>query len=220
MGKKIVIVGAGPTGLLLAGDLLEAGGRGGVLERRAGGANLTRAFAVHARTMEQLQIRGVAAELAASGTTIDRLVLYGRAAIDLSRLPSRYPSLLITPQSRTEEVLTRRLHRLGGKEFEEQRNEVRQVVGSDGKAGIFIQRLQIDHGLAAVAAFAVDVLVEVQGQRPRPIEQPHIAFLQLVEIALRQVRGQGRERPGDLGRDQRLGDDHVPGLRGQRLKVC
>ena len=32
----------------------------------------------------------------------------GRAAIDLSRLPSRYPSLLITPQYRTEEVLTRR----------------------------------------------------------------------------------------------------------------
>ena len=84
-----------------------------LLECRAGESNLTRAFAVHARTMEQLQIRGVAAELAASGTTIGKLVLYGRAAIDLSRLPSRYPSLLITPQSRTEEVLTRRLHRLG-----------------------------------------------------------------------------------------------------------
>jgi 2-polyprenyl-6-methoxyphenol hydroxylase-like FAD-dependent oxidoreductase len=110
----VVVVGAGPTGLLLAGDLVEAGVRVVLLERRAGESNLARAFAVHARTMEQLQIRGVAAELAATGTTIDKLVLYGRAAIDLSRLPSRYPSLLITPQSRTEEVLTRRLHRLGG----------------------------------------------------------------------------------------------------------
>ena len=64
--------------------------------------------------MEQLQIRGVADELAATGTTIGKLVLYGRAAIDLSRLPTAYPSLLITPQSHTEEVLTRRLHRLGG----------------------------------------------------------------------------------------------------------
>ena len=110
----VVVVGAGPTGLLLAGDLAEAGVRVLLLERRAGQSNLARAFAVHARTMEQLQIRGVADELAATGTTIDALVLYGRAAIDLSRLPSRYPSLLITPQSRTEEVLTRRLHRLGG----------------------------------------------------------------------------------------------------------
>ena len=110
----VVVVGAGPTGLLLAGDLVEAGVRVVLLERRAGQSNLARAFAVHARTMEQLQIRGVAAELAASGTTIGKLVLYGRAAIDLTRLPSRYPSLLITPESRTEEVLTRRLHRLGG----------------------------------------------------------------------------------------------------------
>ena len=110
----VVVVGAGPTGLLLAGDLVEAGVRVVLLERRAGESNLARAFAVHARTMEQLQIRGVADELAATGTTIGKLVLYGRAAIDLSRLPSRYPSLLITPQSRTEEVLTRRLHRLGG----------------------------------------------------------------------------------------------------------
>ena len=91
----VVVVGAGPTGLMLAGDLVEAGVRVVLLERRAGESNLARAFAVHARTMEQLQIRGVAAELAASGTTIGKLVLYGRAAIDLSRLPSRYPSLLI-----------------------------------------------------------------------------------------------------------------------------
>ena len=109
----VVVVGAGPTGLMLAGDLAEAGVRVVLLERRAEESNLARAFAVHARTLEQLQIRGVAAELAATGTTIDELVLYGRAAIDLSHLPSRFPSLLITPQSRTEQVLTRRLDRLG-----------------------------------------------------------------------------------------------------------
>jgi 2-polyprenyl-6-methoxyphenol hydroxylase-like FAD-dependent oxidoreductase len=110
----VLVVGAGPTGLLLAGDLVEAGARTVLLERRARESNLARAFAVHARTMEQLRIRGSADELAATGTTIRELVLYGRAAIDLSRLPGRFPSLLITPQSRTEEVLTRRLHRLGG----------------------------------------------------------------------------------------------------------
>jgi len=63
--------------------------------------------------MEELQIRSVAAELAVTGTTIRELLLYGRAAIDLSRLPSRFPFLLITPQSQTEKVLTHRLTRLG-----------------------------------------------------------------------------------------------------------
>ena len=109
----VVVVGAGPTGLMLAGDLAEAGVRVTVLERRARESNVTRAFAVHARTMEELQIRGVADELAASGTTIQALRLYGRASIDLERLPSAFHSLLITPQFQTERVLTERLDRLG-----------------------------------------------------------------------------------------------------------
>jgi 2-polyprenyl-6-methoxyphenol hydroxylase-like FAD-dependent oxidoreductase len=109
----VVVVGAGPTGLMLAGDLAEAGVRVVLLERRARESNFARAFAVHARTLEELQIRGVADELTAAGTTITGLRLYGRAVIDLTRLPSSFNSLLITPQFRTEEVLTRRLERLG-----------------------------------------------------------------------------------------------------------
>jgi 2-polyprenyl-6-methoxyphenol hydroxylase-like FAD-dependent oxidoreductase len=97
---------------MLAGDLAEAGVRVTVLERRARESNVTRAFAVHARTMEELQIRGVADELAASGTAIQALRLYGRASIDLERLPSAFHSLLITPQFQTERVLTERLDRL------------------------------------------------------------------------------------------------------------
>jgi choline dehydrogenase-like flavoprotein len=42
----VVVVGAGPTGVLLAGDLIEAGVRVVLLERRAGQSNLARAFAV------------------------------------------------------------------------------------------------------------------------------------------------------------------------------
>jgi 2-polyprenyl-6-methoxyphenol hydroxylase-like FAD-dependent oxidoreductase len=105
----VVVVGAGPTGLLLAGDLAEAGVRVTVLERRSHESNVSRAFAVHARTMEELEIRGMADELAASGTTLRELRLFGRAGVDLARLPSRFASLLVTPQFRTEEVLARRV---------------------------------------------------------------------------------------------------------------
>jgi 2-polyprenyl-6-methoxyphenol hydroxylase-like FAD-dependent oxidoreductase len=47
----VVVVGAGPAGLLLAGDLAQAGVSCVVLERRPGRSSLSRAFAVQARTL-------------------------------------------------------------------------------------------------------------------------------------------------------------------------
>jgi 2-polyprenyl-6-methoxyphenol hydroxylase-like FAD-dependent oxidoreductase len=108
MDADVIVVGAGPTGLLLAGDLAEAGVAVTVLERRTEESNLTRAFAVHARTMEQLDIRGLADELASTGPAIRALGLLGRLQIDLSTLPSRFASVLVTPQYHTERVLQQR----------------------------------------------------------------------------------------------------------------
>src|SRR5262249_40108308 len=72
-----------------------------------------RAFAVHARTMEELEIRGLAKELTKTGTPIQALRLFQRVQIDLSRLPSDFRSLLITPQYETERVLRLRAEKLG-----------------------------------------------------------------------------------------------------------
>jgi 2-polyprenyl-6-methoxyphenol hydroxylase-like FAD-dependent oxidoreductase len=102
---EVVVVGAGPTGLLLAGDLARAGVSCAVFERRAERSGLTRAFAVHARTLEQLDARGVADQLIACGTPVPELRFFAGAALDLSRLPSRFPYLLVTPQYQTERVL-------------------------------------------------------------------------------------------------------------------
>jgi 2-polyprenyl-6-methoxyphenol hydroxylase-like FAD-dependent oxidoreductase len=104
----VLIVGAGPTGLLLAGDLASAGVSCAVLEARQGESNLTRAFAVHARTLEQLDARGVADELAQTGPHIGALWLFGKLEVDLTHLPSRFPYLLVTPQYETERVLGER----------------------------------------------------------------------------------------------------------------
>ena len=109
----VIVVGAGPTGLLLAGDLAQAGIAVTVLERRAQESNLTRAFAVHARTLEALDARGLADELVATGQPVPELRLLGRVRIDLSRLPSRFPYLLVTPQYQTERLLTRRVRSAG-----------------------------------------------------------------------------------------------------------
>src|SRR5206468_2013806 len=109
----VLIAGAGPTGLLLAGDLARAGVAVTVLERRSDASNLTRAFAVHARTLEELDARGVAGELIETGQRVAALRAFGKVDVDLSRLPSRFPYLLVTPQYETERVLEHRAKALG-----------------------------------------------------------------------------------------------------------
>jgi 2-polyprenyl-6-methoxyphenol hydroxylase-like FAD-dependent oxidoreductase len=113
METEVLIIGAGPTGLMLAGDIARAGVRCTVLEQRKDRSDTTRAFAVHARTLEELDARGVADDVLKTGTPVSTLQLFGRTHIDLSKLPTKYPFLLVTPQYNTERVLGERARRLG-----------------------------------------------------------------------------------------------------------
>jgi 2-polyprenyl-6-methoxyphenol hydroxylase-like FAD-dependent oxidoreductase len=105
----VIVVGSGPTGLLLAGDLATAGVPVTVLEKRPHEiSNLSRAFVLHARTLEQLDARGLADDVEAAGRTLDSLRLFTRLDLDLATLPSRFNHLLVIPQYEVEKVLERR----------------------------------------------------------------------------------------------------------------
>ncbi|PSL52723.1 2-polyprenyl-6-methoxyphenol hydroxylase-like FAD-dependent oxidoreductase [Saccharothrix carnea] len=108
--SQVVVVGAGPTGLLLAGDLAEAGVAVTVLEKRNGEvSNLSRAFAVHARTMEQLDARGLVEEVDRTGVgRVTDIRLFERVHVDLGKLPSRFPYMLVSPQYNVERALLAR----------------------------------------------------------------------------------------------------------------
>ncbi|GAA5071767.1 FAD-dependent monooxygenase [Streptomyces similanensis] len=111
---SVLVVGAGPTGLLLAGDLAAAGVPVTLVEKRPHRiSNLSRAFALHARSLEQLDARGLADELEAVGRPLERLDLFGRLGIDLAALPSRFAHVLILPQYEVEEALERRAVKAG-----------------------------------------------------------------------------------------------------------
>jgi 2-polyprenyl-6-methoxyphenol hydroxylase-like FAD-dependent oxidoreductase len=113
MEADVIVVGAGPVGLTLAGDLASAGVRTTVLDRRTDESNLTRAFGVHARTLEQLDIRDLADELIATGTPVRFLALFDAIRVDLGASGSRFPYLLVTPQYNVERLLRRRAEAAG-----------------------------------------------------------------------------------------------------------
>ncbi|WP_328472078.1 FAD-dependent monooxygenase [Actinoplanes sp. NBC_00393] len=109
----VIVVGAGPTGLALACELALAGVRCRLLERRAEEPNITRAFAVHARTLELLDARGLADEVLLHGVRVPSVAPVPGASLNLDILDTRYPMIFIAPQSGTEKVLQARAERLG-----------------------------------------------------------------------------------------------------------
>jgi 2-polyprenyl-6-methoxyphenol hydroxylase-like FAD-dependent oxidoreductase len=96
---EVIVVGAGPTGLLIAGDLAEMGHRVEVLEKRSRQElNLTRAFSVHARAMDQLAIRGLAPALIDAGVPVRSMPLMGNLEVPFHKLPTNFPFMLVLPQ--------------------------------------------------------------------------------------------------------------------------
>jgi 2-polyprenyl-6-methoxyphenol hydroxylase-like FAD-dependent oxidoreductase len=111
--SDVVVVGAGPTGLMMAAELALGGAKVQLLEERIDKPNITRAFAVHARTLEFLDARGMADELLTRGTPVYEIAPPGGTTINMRELPSRFGMLLIVPQSGTEQVLQARVDDLG-----------------------------------------------------------------------------------------------------------
>ncbi|MEV1002688.1 FAD-dependent oxidoreductase [Nonomuraea sp. NPDC050202] len=108
MDTDVIIVGAGPTGLLLAGDLAQAGVTTTVLERRVDDLRISRAFAVHARTLEVLDMRGLADQVIATGNKVAGLTLWDDVTAAMTRLPSTHNYMLVTPQYNIERALRER----------------------------------------------------------------------------------------------------------------
>ncbi|MEU6368364.1 FAD-dependent monooxygenase [Streptomyces sp. NPDC046931] len=110
----VIVVGAGPTGLLLAGDLAAAGVPVTLVEKRPHKiSNLSRAFVLHARTLEQLDARGLADELEDKGQPLSDVRIFGRLSVRLDTLPSRFAHLLVIPQYEVEKALERRAAEAG-----------------------------------------------------------------------------------------------------------
>lgn len=110
-GWDVAVVGAGPTGLLLAGELAEAGVRAVVLERAERPSPAPRANGVVGRGAVELRRRGV---LRGTGLRVLRPPRYRFGPLTLRLGLLRNPlHVLPVPQQRLEELLADRAARLG-----------------------------------------------------------------------------------------------------------
>ncbi|UQA92609.1 FAD-dependent monooxygenase [Streptomyces halobius] len=114
MPYDVVVVGAGPTGLMLACELQLAGSRTLVIERLERPADFSKALGVHARTVELLDLRGLCADFLQDARKLPggNFASLG-VPLELTPFDTEHPYVLFVPQVRTEELLTRRALELG-----------------------------------------------------------------------------------------------------------
>src|SRR6185437_51541 len=115
---QVLVIGAGPTGLVLAAELLTRGIRTRVIDKGDGVALQTRAIGIHARTLEILDMMGLAERFTERGQVVRHLRFYSRGrcltSLEFARCGSRFGFLLDLPQDETERLLRARIAELGG----------------------------------------------------------------------------------------------------------
>lgn len=107
----VIIIGAGPVGLLAAAELARRGIAAEVLEQRPSASPGTRAIGVHAPVLAALEASGLTDDLLEHAQRVTRgeARSQGRllGTVRFDKLSARFPFVATLPQSITEQVLIR-----------------------------------------------------------------------------------------------------------------
>jgi 2-polyprenyl-6-methoxyphenol hydroxylase-like FAD-dependent oxidoreductase len=113
----VVVVGAGPAGLVAAAELARRGVRVRVIDKLAQPTDQSRAIAVHARSLDMFDRMGIVDEMVSTGIKATAMQLYAGHSrlfrIPLGGVDSAFPFTLTTAQTETERVLGDHLQSLG-----------------------------------------------------------------------------------------------------------
>ena len=118
----VLIVGAGPTGLMLSCLLRRLGISIRLMDKNLSPATESRAIGIQARTLELFQNLGIVEKLLRQGLRAGgaEIFLNGRRRLridisDMARADTPYPYLLFLSQASTEAILTEHLASVGGR---------------------------------------------------------------------------------------------------------
>jgi 2-polyprenyl-6-methoxyphenol hydroxylase-like FAD-dependent oxidoreductase len=115
--KKILIVGAGPVGLTAAIELTRRGFQLRIIDKATGPAGESRAFGIHARTLEIFEPAGITPLLLNAGNRVNRSVFHDATGeymrINFNLVRQKYNFVIMLPQSKTERILEQHLNSQG-----------------------------------------------------------------------------------------------------------
>ncbi|WP_291857393.1 FAD-dependent monooxygenase [Marinilabilia sp.] len=145
---EVLIVGAGPTGLMMACQLAVHHVSFRIIDKNSSPSQNSGALIVQARTLEIFEQLGIASDAIKEGTIADRIeILYngkkiaGTSIKDIGRELSQFPFLLMLEQSQTEKLLLKFLKARGCyvernvqfRKFAEHKNRITtEVIMPDG----------------------------------------------------------------------------------------
>lgn len=117
--SEVLIVGAGPTGLLTALRLAKHGIKVDIVDKQWRTGAHGYALALHPRSLSLLAGDDLVEDLVRQGHRVNRIAFWldgtRRGEIDFSRLESEFPFALVLPQSTLETEIESRLQKLGVK---------------------------------------------------------------------------------------------------------
>jgi len=113
----VLIAGGGPTGITAALELRRFGIPVRIIDENEGPDGTSRAVGIQARTLEELELRGLASELVRLGQHATGGDIYGQGKllvhVDFTRIPSAYNYLLFLSQNDTDRILREALEAEG-----------------------------------------------------------------------------------------------------------
>ncbi|GAB2962796.1 FAD-dependent monooxygenase [Micromonospora polyrhachis] len=110
---QVIVIGAGPTGLMLAAELGLAGVRAVVVERLLQRSGQSKALGIQPRSAEVLELRGLLEPLMDQAVQLVPGGHFAGLRLDFTTWDTRHPYMIGIPQGRVEALLEERLAALG-----------------------------------------------------------------------------------------------------------
>jgi len=147
--KRILIVGAGPSGLAAALELARHGIIPDVIEKKDKPSSLSRAVGILPNTMKLLEPSGAASEIENQAVVVENIIFHNNAKpiakVPVNLLDERYMKLYSLAQDKTEIILAKKLAENGGSVS--YKSELQNINQQDNKVLTYINGEQREYDL-------------------------------------------------------------------------